>query len=146
DVGWTALDIVPGIQMNRLSSRLYLWDLPSVLTAPGMTLHTNVTGNVLNVTADGTIALDLEVHLQVGAVDNRVVWARELAPTGRESPFTFHADGVAFPFPVAKPAVSKSLAETSDLNDAARSAHVQVIKLLQAYAKNHGNTVPDTPS
>jgi len=96
DMGWTQFDVDAGIDANRLSNRLLLWDLPAVLAADGMAVKAVAAGTALNLTADGTIARGLTIHLEVGAVGGTVVWARETAPGGRESPFTFVADGAAF--------------------------------------------------
>lgn len=144
DVGWTRAEFGRSI---RLSPRLILWDLQTVLADPGVHVEVRPEGDVLNATATGRMeSRGWDVAVQLGAVAGRVTWAREEAQVGRESPFTFRAEGAAFPFPPVAPPAFRDESEVGALNDRARAAHVQVIQLIQAYARNHAGTVPDEPS
>ena len=146
-MGWTRFGLDDLVPAN--SVRLVLWDLPKALADPAMTLYANQTGNVLNVTAVGTLdtpRAPIPVRIEVGAVDGMVVWARESSASASEAPFTFRYDGIALPFDPVVPAGARPLAEVNERNQAAHRGHVDVIKLLQAYARNHACQMPDRPS
>lgn len=131
---------------HAMHNRLALWDLKWVLEQPTMELKVTEVGNVANFTAIGKVGPGWDVHAQLEAVDGQVRWGRLEAQVGRESPYTFLSEGVAFPFPPAVPAEWRSLDEVLTLQDSARSAHTTVILLLKDYARNRGGTMPEEPS
>jgi len=111
-----------------------------------MDLTVAKAGTVANFTATGTVGPGWQVEAQMEAVDGKVRWGRLEAQVGRESPYTFLAEGAVFPFPPVVPTESRPIEEVLEMQDEARSAHTTIILLLRDYARNRGGTMPDEPS
>ena len=144
-MGWTQFPITSQAPVN--SPRMVAWDLPRVLA--GMDVNVTRSGTTLNVTAHGTVVTaqgSAPVSIEVGAVDGKVVWARLSSTTMAEAPFTFRYDGTPLPFTPAAHPEARTIPDVATRNQAGALGHADVIKLLQAYARNHGCAVPDKPS
>lgn len=130
-----------------VAAQVAAYDLRLLLTHPSYAGVREPRGDVEVWRGTGVVDepdVDVPYEVVVEARAGKVVRATVVAPTARESPFTFTPLAEPFPFPVAVPQGARAWAELVPLEAEAREAHVALIGLVEAYARNHAGLLPET--
>lgn len=130
-----------------IAAQVAAYDLRLLLSHPSYVGSREPRGDVEVWRGRGVVDqpdVDVPYEVEVEARGGRVVRATVVAPTARESPYTFTPLAEAFPFAIAVPQGARTAAEVAPLEGAARDAHVALIRLVDAYARNHAGLLPET--
>ncbi len=132
-----------------LGNRPVLWDLRSVVSAPGMHLMGREDGpdgattyHWSGVYERGGEGLDVDVRITATGRD--IASAHLASPAGRESPIDFRTTHDALGFPAAVPAQWKTRAEVAEKDVGVQDGHRSIVLLLKDYQTRHGGTLPET--
>lgn len=145
--GWT-LQARSGLDDGSLSNRLVLWDLRTLLSAPGTTVSTRAAPDgTVNLTASGTydpsgLAVPFALALELDATGH-ILGGRLESSAGREAPFRFAPLASPFEFAVQiPPGPVRPHAEAVRLDGLAYGAHARIASLVRNDTQRHAGVVP----
>ena len=147
-MGWTHRPLEEvGAGRNKMSTRLLLWDLRSLLQDPALQQVVEEVGMEVVYRVSGITVQhgqQLEVDLRVVARDGVIRSAHLESPNGRESPYTFSPsrDEMRFKIKAPEESLDPPAIQTGDVD--AYQGHTLLIQMIKDFQTTRAGYLPET--